>query len=145
MEKEGKSAGEIINDLNKKSGLLGVSGISGDDRDVEDGIKEGNERCILARKMYVNTVVKYISEYYVEMSGCDVLVFTAGMGENSISLRSDIIERLSCLGIKIDLEKNNVRGELRLISTPDSSVKVYIIPTNEELMIAEETKDLITR
>ena len=145
MEKEGKSAGEIINDLNKKSGLLGISGISGDDRDVEAGIKEGNERCLLARKMYVNTVVKYISEYYVQMSGCDVLVFTAGMGENSISLRSDIIERLSCLGIKIDLEKNNVRGELKCISTEDSSVKVYIVPTNEELMIAEETLDLITR
>lgn len=145
MEKEGKSAGEIINDLNKKSGLLGISGISGDDRDIEDGIKEGNERCALARKMYINTVVKYISEYYVQMSGCDVLVFTAGMGENSIGLRSEIIERLECLGIRIDLEKNNVRGELRCISTPDSSVKVYIVPTNEELMIAEETKEIITR
>lgn len=145
MEKEGKSAGEIINDLNKKSGLLGISELSGDDRDIEDGIKEGNEKCILARKMYVNTVVKYISYYYVQMGGADVICFTAGLGENSKDLRSEIIERLACLGIKIDLEKNNVRGEFRCISTDDSSVKVYIVPTNEELMIAEETLELITR
>ena len=145
MEKEGKSAGEIINDLNKKSGLLGISELSGDDRDIEDGIKEGNEKCILARKMYINTVVKYISYYYVQMGGADVICFTAGLGENSKDLRSEIVERLACLGIKIDLEKNNVRGEFRCISTDDSSVKVYIVPTNEELMIAEETLELITR
>ena len=145
MEKEGKSAGEIMNDLNKKSGLLGISGLSSDSRDIEDGIKVGNERCILAQKMYVNSIVKYIAQYYVLLGHVDVIAFTAGIGENSVATRSDIIEKLACLGIELDPEKNNVRGEFRKISTDKSKVDVYIVPTNEELMIAEDTFNLIDR
>lgn len=143
MEKEGKSAGEIMNDLNKKSGFLGISGISSDSRDIEDGIKEGNERCILAQKMFVNSVIKYIAQYYVLLGHVDVIAFTAGIGENSISTRSDIIERLAPLGIEIDPEENNVRGKFKKISSKKSSVDIYVVPTNEELMIAEDTLNLI--
>lgn len=145
MEKEGKSAGEIMNDLNKKSGFLGVSGVSSDSRDIEDGVREGNERCILAQKMYVNTIVKYIAQYYVLLGKVDAIAFTAGIGENSISTRSDIIEKLACLGIEIDPEKNNIRGEFRKISSNKSTVDVYVVPTNEELMIAQDTFALIDR
>lgn len=143
MEKEGKSAGEIMNDLNKKSGFLGISGISSDSRDIEDGIKEGNERCILAQKMFVNSVIKYIAQYYVLLGHVDVIAFTAGIGENSISTRSDIIERLAPLGIELDPEENNVRGKFKKISSKKSSVDIYVVPTNEELMIAEDTLNLI--
>lgn len=143
MEKEGKSAGEIMNDLNKKSGFLGISGVSSDSRDIEDGIKEGNERCILAQKMFVNSVIKYIAQYYVLLGHVDVIAFTAGIGEKSISTRSDIIERLAPLGIELDPEENNVRGKFKKISSKKSSVDVYVVPTNEELMIAEDTLNLI--
>ena len=143
MEKEGKSVGEIMDILNKKSGFLGVSKLSSDSRDIEDAIKEGNEQAELAQKMFVNSVVKYISQYYVEMGGCDVLAFTAGIGENSISTRLEIVEKLACLGIKMDVEANNVRGEVKCISSKDSNSLVYLIPTNEELMIAMDTVALI--
>lgn len=143
MEKEGKSVGEIMDILNKKSGFLGVSQLSSDSRDIEDAIKEGNEQAILAQKMFVNSVVKYIANYYVEMGGCDVLAFTAGIGENSISTRAQIVEELACLGIKLDVEANNVRGELTCISSKDSNTLVYLVPTNEELMIAMDTLALI--
>ncbi len=143
MEKEGKSAGEIMNDLNKKSGFLGISGVSSDSRDIEDGIKEGNERCILAQKMFVNSVIKYIAQYYVLLGHVDVIAFTAGIGEKSISTRSDIIERLAPLGIELDPEENNVRGKFKKISSRKSSVDIYVVPTNEELMIAEDTLNLI--
>ena len=143
MEKEGKSAGEIMNDLNKKSGFLGISGLSSDSRDIEDGIKEGNERCILAQKMFVNSVIKYIAQYYVLLGHVDVIAFTAGIGEKSISTRSDIIERLDPLGIEIDPEENNVIGKFKKISSKKSSVDIYVVPTNEELMIAEDTLNLI--
>ena len=143
MEKEGKSAGEIMNDLNKKSGFLGISGLSSDSRDIEDGIKEGNERCILAQKMFVNSVIKYIAQYYVLLGHVDVIAFTAGIGEKSISTRSDIIERLAPLGIEIDPEENNVRGKFKKISSKKSSVDIYVVPTNEELMIAADTLNLI--
>lgn len=143
MEKEGKSVGEIMDILNKKSGFLGVSQLSSDSRDIEDAIKAGNEQAILAQKMFVNSVVKYISQYYVEMGGCDVLAFTAGIGENSISTRLQIVEQLACLGIKLDVEANNVRGEVKCISSKDSSCLVYLVPTNEELMIAMDTLALI--
>ena len=143
MEKEGKSAGEIMNDLNKKSGFLGISGVSSDSRDIEDGIKEGNERCILAQKMFVNSVIKYIAQYYVLLGHVDVIAFTAGIGEKSISTRSDIIERLAPLGIELDPEENNVRGKFKKISSKKSSVDIYVVPTNEELMIAEDTLNLI--
>lgn len=145
MEKEGKSASEIMNDLNKKSGFLGVSGISSDSRDIEDGIKEGNERCILAEEMFVNSVVKYIAQYYVLLGHVDAIAFTAGIGENSPETRLAVIEKLACLGIKIDPEKNNVRGKFAKISTDDSIVAVYVVPTNEELMIARDTLNIINR
>ena len=143
MEKEGKSVGEIMDILNKKSGFLGISQLSSDSRDIEDAIKEGNEQAELAQKMFVNSVVKYIANYYVEMGGCDVLAFTAGIGENSSSTRAQIVEQLACLGIKLDVEANNVRGELTCISSKDSNTLVYLVPTNEELMIAIDTYELI--
>ena len=145
MEKERKSAGEIIDDLNKKSGLLGISQLSGDARDIENAIKEGHEQSILAQEIYVNKIVNYISQYYVQLGGADVICFTAGIGERSPDTRREVIEKLSCLGIKIDLEQNNVKAEFRCISTPDSTVKVYVVPTDEELMIATDTLELITR
>lgn len=143
MEKEGKSVGEIMEYLNKKSGFLGISELSSDSRDIENAIKEGNEKAELAQKMFVNSVVKYISQYYVELGGCDVLAFTAGIGENSIATRLQIVEQLACLGIKLDVEANNVRGEVKCISSKDSNTLVYLVPTNEELMIAMDTLALI--
>ena len=128
--------------LNKKSGLLGISGESSDSRDIEDGINRGNERCILAQKMYVRRIIDYIAKYYVELGGCDAIVFTAGVGENSIHTRHEVLDGLKVLGIEIDDEANNVRGEERLITTENSSIPCYIIPTNEELMIARDTYDL---
>ena len=145
MEKAGESAGEVMNDLNKKSGFLGISGISSDSRDIENGIKEGNERCILTQKMYVNSIIKYIAEYYVLLGHVDVIAFTAGIGEKSSDTRRDVIDRLACLGIYLDNEKNKVRGEFAKISSAKSKVDVYVVPTNEELMIAEDTKNLIDR
>jgi len=145
MEKEGKNASEIIEDLNKKSGFLGVSGLSSDSRDVENGIAEGNERCRLAQDKFIRTVVDHIAKYYVLLGGCDVLCFTAGIGENSKGVRAEIVEKLECLGFKLDSEANNVRGELRKISAEDSSSLIYILPTDEELMIARDTLNLINR
>ena len=145
MEKEGKNAGEIIDDLNKKSGFLGLSGISSDSRDIEDGIAAGNEKCRLAQDKYIRTVVDHIAKYYVLLGGCDVLCFTAGIGENSKSIRAQIVEKLACLGFKLDAEANDVRGEFRKISAEDSSSLIYILPTDEELMIARDTLNLINR
>ena len=142
MEVTGMSIKEVDNMLNKKSGLLGISGVSSDSRDVEDGCKEGNKRCILAQNIYARKVIEYIAKYYVLMGGCDALCFTAGIGENSIITRKNIIDGLSALGIKLDEVANNVRGEEKLISAKDSSVPCYIIPTNEEVMIARDTYNL---
>ena len=143
MEKEGKNASEIIDDLNKKSGLLGVSEFSSDMRDIVSRCDEGDEKAILAKNKYVRRVVDYISQYYVLLGGADIIVFTAGVGENNIPIRKEICEKLACLGVKIDADANNVRGETVKISSDDSSVDVYVIPTNEELMIARETLNLI--
>ena len=143
MNKTGESLDDVINDLNKKSGYLGVSGISSDSRDIEDACKEGNERAILAQEMYVEKIVNYIAEYYLELGGADAIIFTAGVGENSISTRREIVDKLFALGIKIDDERNNVRGEEKLISTDDSTVKVYVVPTDEEVMIARDTYSFI--
>ena len=145
MEKEGKNAGEIIDDLNKKSGFLGLSCLSSDSRDIENGIAEGNEKCKLAQDKYIRTVVDHIAKYYVLLGGCDVLCFTAGIGENSKSIRAQIVEKLACLGFKLDAEANDVRGEFRKISAEDSSSLIYILPTDEELMIARDTLNLINR
>ncbi|MDD2505296.1 MAG: acetate kinase [Bacilli bacterium] len=134
---------ELENVLNKESGFLGISEFSSDSRDIEDGIESGNEKCILAQEMYVKRIVNYIAKYYVELGGCDAIVFTAGIGENSIKTRADVINKLYALGIKLDKEQNNVRGEERLISTIDSKIPVYVIPTNEELIIASDTYAMI--
>ena len=143
MGKTGETLEEVINDLNKKSGYLGVSGVSSDSRDIEDAAAAGNERAILSQEMYVEKIVNYIAEYYLELGGADAIVFTAGVGENSKDTRKAIVDKLAPLGIKIDEEKNNVRGEEALISTEDSSVKVYVIPTDEEVMIARDTYKFI--
>ena len=143
MEKEGKNASEVIDSLNKTSGLLGLSEISSDMRDILQKCDEGDEKAILARDKYVRRVVDYIAQYYVLLGGADLIVFTAGVGENSIPFRRLVCEKLACLGIKIDLDKNNVMGEMTKISTDDSKVDVYIIPTDEELMIARDTLALL--
>ena len=133
---------EVMTALNKKSGLEGVCGKS-DSRDVEDGFAAGDEMCILAQDMYTQKVANYIAMYNNLLNGADVIVFTAGLGENSKQTRIDIIEKIKSLGVKIDLEKNDFRGEFRLISADDSSIPVYVIPTNEELMIAIDTYELV--
>lgn len=143
MEKSGMSAKEIDNVINKESGLLAISKKSSDSRDIEDGIAAGDENCILAQKMYVRRIVDYIAKYYVEMNGCDAIVFTAGIGEKAIDTRRDVINELSSLGVYLDSSANNVRGEERLISTKDSKIQCYIIPTDEELMIAKDTFELV--
>lgn len=134
---------EIDNALNKKSGLLGISEVSSDSRDIENGIKEGNEKCALAQKMYVRRVINYIAQYYVELGGADAIVFTAGVGENSISTRHEIMEGLSALGVEIDEEANNTRGKEIMITKPTSKVPCYVIPTDEEVMIARDTYQFI--
>ena len=143
MEKTNMTPKEIDTAINKESGLLAISEKSSDSRDIEEGIANGDKNCILAQKMYVRKIVDYIARYYVEMHGCDAIIFTAGIGEKSIDTRKDVINELDCLGIKLDVEANNVKGEERLISTKDSKVKCYIIPTDEELMIARDTYKLV--
>ena len=139
MEKLNISCKEMDTIMNKQSGLLGISGVSSDSRDIEAGIKEGNKRCELAQRMYVRRIIDYIAKYYVELEGCDGIVFTAGVCENSVPVRRQVMEGLKVLGIELDEEKNNIRGSLQRISTNDSKVPVYIIPTDEELMIARDT------
>ena len=143
MEKENISPAEMETLLNKKSGKLGISGVSSDDRDVEAAANEGNERAKLAISNFVYQVAGYIGRYAAQMNGVDVITFEAGIGENGIAVRKGICEYLGFLGVKIDEEKNNCRGEEVEISTPDSKVKVYVVPTNEELMIARETRDIV--
>ena len=141
-KKTGESLSELTNDLNKKSGLLGISGISSDSRDVEAAAKEGNERAILAQKMYASKIANYIAMYNNLLGGADVICLTAGVGENSSHMREMIIERIASLGVKIDPAKNDFRGEFRLITASDSTIPVYVVPTNEELMIAIDTMEL---
>ena len=143
MEKTGMSAKEIDNAINKESGLLAISRKSSDSRDIEDGIASGDANCILAQKMYVRRIVDYIAKYYVELGGCDAIVFTAGIGEKAIDTRRDVINELKALDIYLDSEANNVKSEEKLISTKDSKVQCWIIPTDEELMIARDTLKLI--
>ncbi len=143
MKKYDKTVEEVMDDLNKKSGFLGISGKASDFRDIYAGVVAGDEKCKLAFDKYVKTVVSYIASYYVELGGCDIICFTAGLGENASEARMAIMEKLSCLGVKIDLEKNQIRGEEAKISSDDSSVICYVVPTNEELMIAEDTLALI--
>ena len=145
MEKEGKNASEIIDDLNKNSGLIGVSEFSSDMRDILAECDNGNEKAIAAKNKYVRRIVDYIAQYYVLLDGADVIVFTAGVGENSTPIRREVCEKLACLGVKIDLDQNSRRGEIVKIRTEDSKIAVYVIPTDEELMIARDTLKLINR
>ena len=143
MEKEGFTPAEMDAVMNKKSGLLGVSGISSDDRDIEEGVAAGNERAILAYEMRTYQIVKYIGAYVAALGGLDGLVFTAGIGENSPMLREKIMEALSYLGITLDKEANHCRGDEVEISASGSAVRCFVIPTNEELVIARDTQALI--
>lgn len=144
-EKEGLDFAGVDNLLNKKSGVLGVSGVSSDFRDIEEAAKEGNMRADLALKVFAYRVRKYIGAYAAAMGGIDTIVFTAGLGENSASMRAAICEGLEFLGVEVDLEKNSIRGKETEVSKADSKIKVLLIPTNEELMIARDTKELIEK
>lgn len=143
MNKYKMTPDEALNMLNKKSGVLALSGVSSDFRDIEDEAEKGNEDCALALNKFAYEVRKYIGSYAAALGGLDCLVFTAGVGENSASMRARICEGLEFLGVKIDPEKNNVRGKEAIISADDSKVTVWVIPTNEELMIAQDTAELV--
>ncbi len=139
QKKEGLSADAVEDILNKHSGMLGVSGVSSDGRDVEDAAKEGNERAILTESMYANRVASYIGSYYVQLGGLDAIVFTGGIGENDGNMRKRIIDRVKVIGAEIDDANNKgVRGIEKCLSSADSKVAVWLIPTNEELMIARD-------
>jgi len=142
---ENKTAQEVNTILNKKSGVEGISGVSSDFRDIEAAAKEGNERAELALKCFVHSVKTTIGAYVAEMNGVDAIVFTAGVGENDAMTRAAICADMDFLGIKLDEKKNDVRGKNTEISADDSKVKVFLIPTNEELMIARDTLELVTK
>ena len=137
------SVDEMLTICNKKSGLLGISGVSSDMRDIDNAANAGNERAAIARDMLVYGIRKYIGAYAAAMNGVDVIVFTAGIGENNIELREKVMEGFEYLGARIDVAKNKFRGEERDISAPDSKVKVLVIPTNEEIAIARDTLELV--
>ena len=142
-EHENMSAAEVINILNKKSGMLGISGVSSDFRDLDVAINEGNNRAALAKDMFNTSVKKIIGSYIAEMGGVDAIIFTAGVGENDRSVRWDVCEHMEYLGIKIDPEKNKYRGRQMDISIDYARVRVLVIPTNEELVIAQDTERLV--
>ncbi|MBQ4386345.1 MAG: acetate kinase, partial [Prevotella sp.] len=142
-KKLGLDADGMSNLLNKKSGVAGITGGSSDMRDVENAAKAGEPRAQLAQDMYFYRIKKYIGAYAAAMGGVDVIVFTAGVGENQISMRSEVCKGLEFLGVKFDESKNNVRGEEAILSADDSKVKVVVIPTDEELMIATDTMNLL--
>lgn len=143
MNEYGYDTKKMDNVLNKESGVLGVSGVSSDFRDLENAANDGNKRADIALKMFANRAKRYVAGYMAEVGNVDAIVFTGGIGENSATMRADIMEGFEQFGIKIDPEKNNVRGGCHLISTDDSKVKVFVIATNEELMIARDTKKLV--
>ena len=145
MEKEGLNATGISNLLNKKSGVLGVSGVSSDMRELEAAVAAGNPKAILAEKMYFYRIKKYIGAYAAALGGVDIIRFTGGVGENQANCRSEVCEGLEFMGVKIDLEKNKVRGEEAIISADDSKVTVAVIPTDEELMIASDTLAILNK
>lgn len=145
MKNENLTCAQMDTILNKKSGKLGLSQISSDDRDIEEAASKGNEKAKLAMENFAYQVAGNIGKFAVQMKGVDVITFAGGIGENGINARKDICDYLGCLGVKIDEEKNKTRGEEVEISTPDSKVKVFIVPTNEELMIAKETMKEVTK
>ncbi len=143
MDKENLSTAEFSNLVNKKSGLMGVSGVSSDARDIENAIQTGNKRADLARRMFIYRVKKYIGSYAAALNGVDVIVFTGGIGENDICIRGEIIKGLTYLGIQVDETKNAIRGEEAILTTPNSKVTVCVIPTDEEWMIASDAMNLV--
>ena len=143
MENENLSIGEVDTILNKKSGAFGISGVSPDFRDIEIEAEKGNERASLALNNYNYLVAQYIAKYAVTLQGIDAIVFTAGIGENAGTTRKGICDKLAFMGVKIDEEKNKTRGQEIEISTPDSKIRVFVIPTNEELVIARDTMNLV--
>jgi acetate kinase len=145
MDKEGLTSQEMNDVLNKESGMLGVSGVSSDFRDIGAAAEDGNERAILALKIFAHRVRAYIGNYMVQMNGVDAIVFTAGVGENDIEMRNIICNDLGNLGIKLDVAKNKVRGKEMILSREDSKVKILLIPTNEELVIARDARDILRK
>ena len=145
MEKLNMGPAEINNYLNKKSGALGLSGVSNDFRDIGDAADAGNARAQLTLKVYANRVKSYIGAYMAQLNGCDAIVFTAGLGENAIPIREQICANMEFLGIKMDTEKNKVRGEEVDVATDDSKVRIFVIPTNEELVIAMDTYKIASK
>lgn len=145
MDKENLSMDEVNDMLNKKSGILGISGISSDFRDVEIKANEGDEKANLALEMFIYSVKRYIGMYATVMGGLDAVVFTAGVGENNAPIREAIVKDLEFMGLKIDSAKNQIRGEEKIVSTDDSKVKLMVIPTNEELTIALDTEKLLSK
>ena len=146
MKKEGKTPDEMQDLLNKKSGLLGISGLGSDMRDVENGVKEGNERAKLALDMYNYRIKKYVGAYAAAMGGVDTIVFTAGVGEHQWDVRYNALKNLEFLGIEVDYDKNKANfGEEEIISTPNSRVKVVVVPTDEELLIATDTLNIVSK
>ena len=143
MNKYGMGIDEMLNVLNKKSGVEGLSGVSSDFRDLENAAAEGNQRALLAEEKFAYEVKKYVGAYAAAMGGVDAIIFTAGVGENSASQRLAIASGLEFMGVKMDAESNNVRGKETVISAADSQVKVLLIPTNEELMIAMDTASIV--
>lgn len=143
MRKDNLTPEEMENILNKESGISAISGLAPDFRVIEEESNNGNEMAQIAIEEFNYSVATYIAKYAMAMNGVDYIVFTGGIGENQINIRKGICEKLEFMGLKLDLDKNNIRGEERIISTEDSSIKVYLIPTNEELMIAKETENLI--
>lgn len=141
----GMSFADIDNALNKKSGFLGISGISSDMRDLEKAASEGNARAQLAIDVLLHRVLKYIGAYAIELGRIDAIIFTGGIGENAVEFRASVVERLTALGIKLDAPANKVRGKEAVISTPDSSIKVLVVPTNEELVIARDTQAIVSQ
>ena len=131
--------------LNKESGFKGVSGVSADMRDVEQAAANGNQRAKLAIELYVNSVIRYIGQYIVELQGIDAITFTAGIGENAIEVRERILKHFNYLGLTVDHERNDVRGEKRLISGDNSSIQAFVIPTDEERMIAMDVRRLLQK
>ena len=145
MEKENMNIQQIDDYLNRRSGVLGISGLSSDFRDLESAAGRGDERSQLAIDMFAYRVKKYIGAYTAAMGGVDAIIFTAGLGENSASMRAKICEGLEYLGTSVDDAKNHIRGKAQEISTEDSKVKIFVIPTNEELVIARDTANICRR
>lgn len=145
MLKHNMTAQDVQHMINKESGMAGVTDISSDMREIENAVKEGNERAKLGLDMYIQRIIKYIGAYAAEMGGVDIIVFTGGVGENQTGLRADVCKPLAFMGVKLDPEANTVRGEEIVISADTSKVKVVVIPTDEELMIALDTKNIVEK